>query len=226
MGHFTYDEEHSITIPCGDAELEGLLYLPKGAQGLVIFVHGSGSSRFSVRNQYVAKMLNEANLATLLFDLLTHDEDLIDKRTRTYRFDIGFLASRLLDTTKWCLKQRSLSRLIPGYFGASTGGAAALVAAAIEPGMIRAVVSRGGRPDLAGASLAYVQAPTLLLVGEYDETVIHMNEEAMSKLTCIKKMEIIPGATHLFVEPGTLINVAELATTWFLDFLTTQNEPE
>lgn len=225
MGHFAYDEEHSITIPCGDAELEGLLYLPKGAQGLVIFVHGSGSSRFSVRNQYVAKILNEANLATLLFDLLTHEEDLTDQRTREYRFDIGFLASRLLDTTKWCLKQRSLSRLIPGYFGASTGGAAALVAAAIEPTIVRAVVSRGGRPDLAGDSLEYVQAPTLLLVGGYDETVIHMNEEAMTKLTCIKKMEIIPGATHLFVEPGTLVEVAKMATTWFVDFLTVQNEP-
>ena len=225
MGHFTYDEEHSITIPCGDAELEGLLFLPKGAQGFVIFAHGSGSSRFSVRNQYVAKMLNEASLATLLFDLLTHDEDLIDKRTRQYRFDIGFLASRLLDTTKWCLKQRSLSKLIPGYFGASTGGAAALVAAAIEPTIVRGVVSRGGRPDLAGDSLSYVQAPTLLLAGGFDETVIHMNEEAMSKLNCIKKMEIIPGATHLFVEPGTLDDVANLATTWFLDFLSVQNEP-
>lgn len=219
MGHFIYDEEHSITIPCGDVALDGFLNIPKHAKGLVIFVHGCGSSRFSVRNQFVAKILNEANLATLLFDLLTPEEDIIDKRTKEYRFDSGFLASRLIDTTKWCLKQRSLSKLMPGYFGASTGGGAALVAAAIEPNLVHAVVSRGGRPDLAGDSLAFVQAPSLLVVGGCDDRVIKLNEEAMLKLECVKKMEIIPGATHLFVEPDTLLAVANLAATWFLDFL-------
>lgn len=219
MVHFTFDTEHTITIPSGDISLDGLLYVPKDACGLVLFVHGSGSSRFSVRNQYVARVLNEGHIATLLFDLFTPDEDAIDNRTRQFRFDIEFLASRLLDATKWCLKQPILSVLSIGYFGASTGGGAALVAAAIEPNMVRAVVSRGGRPDLAGDSLAFVQAPTLLIVGGHDEVVIQMNIEAMSKLKCIKKMEIIPGATHLFEESGALNEVARLARTWFVSYL-------
>ena len=150
MTLYTLETEHSITIPSGDVSLEGLLYIPQDTSGLVLFVHGSGSSRFSVRNQYVARVLNEGNIATLLFDLFTPDEDAIDSRTRLFRFDIGFLASRLLDATKWCLKQPILSPLSIGYFGASTGGGEALVAAAIEPDMVRAVISRGGRPDLAG----------------------------------------------------------------------------
>lgn len=219
MAHFTLDKEHTITIPSGKVSLDGLLYIPKDAYGLVLFVHGSGSSRFSVRNQYVARVLNEGHIATLLFDLFTPDEDAIDSLTRQFRFDIEFMASRLLDATKWCLKQPILSPLSMGYFGASTGGGAALVAAAIEPDRVHAVVSRGGRPDLAGDSLALVQAPTLLLVGGHDEVVIQMNEEAMSQLNCIKKMEIIPGATHLFEEPGTLNEVARLAKIWFVNYL-------
>ncbi len=221
MAHYTLNKEHTVTIPSDNVSLDGLLYIPKDACGLVLFVHGSGSSRFSVRNQYVARVLNEGHIATLLFDLFTPEEDAIDSLTRQFRFDIEFLASRLLDATKWCLNQSILSLLSIGYFGASTGGGAALVAAAVEPKMVRAVVSRGGRPDLAGDSLALVQAPTLLIVGGHDEVVIQMNIDAISKLTCIKKMEIIPGATHLFEEPGTLNEVARLAKTWFVSYLKT-----
>ncbi len=218
MAHYTLDKEHTITIPSDNVSLDGVLYIPKDACGLVLFVHGSGSSRFSVRNQYVASVLNEGRIATLLFDLFTPDEDAIDSHTRQFRFDIDFLASRLMDAKKWCLKQLVLSPLSIGYFGASTGGGAALVAAAMEPDKIRAVVSRGGRPDLAGDALALVQAPTLLIVGGHDEVVIQMNKEAMSKLNCIKKIEIIPGATHLFEEPGALNEVARLARTWFAGY--------
>ncbi len=219
MTHFKLNEEHTITIPSGDVYLDGLLYIPKDACGLVLFVHGSGSSRFSVRNQYVATVLNEAGLATLLFDLFTSDEDVIDNRTRQFRFDIGFLASRLIDATKWCLNQPTLQPLAIGYFGASTGGGAALVAAAKEPSIVRAVVSRGGRADLAGDDLAFVQAPTLLVVGGHDEVVIQLNSDAMVKLNCIKKMDVIPGATHLFEEPGTLNEVARIAKNWFVSYL-------
>lgn len=221
MVHYTLDKKHTVTIPSDNISLDGLLYIPQDACGLVLFVHGSGSSRFSVRNQYVASVLNEGHIATLLFDLFTPDEDAIDSLTRQFRFDIEFLASRLLDATKWCLNQPILCPLSIGYFGASTGGGAALVAAAVEPNMVRAVVSRGGRPDLAGDSLALVQAPTLLIVGGHDEVVIQMNKDAMSKLNCIKKMEIIPGATHLFEEPGTLNEVARLAKIWFVSYLKT-----
>lgn len=221
MAHFTLDKEHTVTIPSDNVSLDGLLYIPEGACGIVLFVHGSGSSRFSIRNQYVARVLNEGRIATLLFDLFTPDEDALDSLTRQFRFDIKFLASRLLDATKWCLKQPILSPLSIGYFGASTGGGAALVAAAMEPDIVHAVVSRGGRPDLAGDSLPLVQAPTLLIVGGHDEIVIQMNEDAMSKLNCIKKMEIIPGATHLFEESGTLNEVARLAKTWFVSYLKT-----
>lgn len=219
MTHFTLDKEHTVIIPSENVSLDGLLYIPKDACGLVLFVHGSGSSRFSVRNQYVAKVLNEGHIATLLFDLFTPDEDAIDSLTRQFRFDIEFLAARLLDVTKWCLNQPILRSLSMGYFGASTGGGAALVAAAVAPNSVHAVVSRGGRPDLAGDSLALVRAPTLLIVGGYDEVVIQMNKEAMSKLNCIKKMEIVPGATHLFEEPGTLNEVARLAKIWFVNYL-------
>lgn len=219
MPHFTLNTDHNIIIPSGSITLDGIVHIPEGALGLVLFVHGSGSSRFSVRNQYVASVLNNANLATLLFDLFTPDEDAIDSRTRQFRFDIEFLASRLLDATQWCHKQTQLSSLPTGYFGASTGGGAALVAAALKPKLVYAVVSRGGRPDLAGESLAHVQAPTLLIVGGYDEVVIQMNNEAISQLNCVKKIEIVPGATHLFEEPGTLDKAAELAKNWFVKYL-------
>jgi putative phosphoribosyl transferase len=216
---YSVDREHPVIIPVKDVHLDGLIHIPKTAQGIVIFVHGSGSSRFSVRNQHVANILNEANLATLLFDLFTSEEDVIDSRTSELRFDIDFLATRLIEVTHWCVKQLSTHRLKMGYFGASTGGAAALVAAAKESSIVDAVVSRGGRPDLAGESLALVKSPTLLIVGGDDEPVIEMNTTAMSKMTCIKKLKIIPGATHLFEEPDTLDEVAQFAKEWFLKYL-------
>ena len=219
MSQFTLNTQHSITFPSSHVTLDGFLYIPEKACGLVLFVHGSGSSRFSVRNQYVARVLNDANLSTLLFDLFTPEEDAIDSRTRQFRFDIEFLALRLLDATQWCLKQPQLSSLSIGYFGASTGGGAALVAAALKPDFVYAVVSRGGRPDLAGDALAHVGAPTLLIVGGYDEVVIQLNKKAMSQLNCIKKMEIVPGATHLFEEPGTLDEAADHAKNWFIKYL-------
>lgn len=219
MPNYTLNTEHNILIPSGAITLDGFLFIPEDALGLVLFVHGSGSSRFSVRNQYVARVLNEANLATLLFDLFTPDEDAIDSLTRQYRFDIEFLASRLLAATQWCLQQKNLLALPIGYFGASTGGGAALVAAAQKPDFVHAIVSRGGRPDLAGDSLVRVEAPTLLIVGGHDEIVIQMNKEAMSQLNCTKKLEIVPGATHLFEEAGTLEEVARLAKNWFIHYL-------
>ena len=221
MTNFTLEVEHSITIPSGDVYLDGLLYIPKDACGLVLFVHGSGSSRFSVRNQHVANVLNEARLATLLFDLLTPNEELIDSHSGEFRFDIGFLASRCVTTTEWCQAETSINHLAMGYFGASTGGGAALVAATKESNIVHAIVSRGGRPDLAGDALSYVQAPTLLIVGGLDETVIEMNKTALLQLNCIKKMEIVPGATHLFEEPGTLDEAAHLAKEWFVNYLKT-----
>jgi len=196
-----------------------LLYIPKNAHGLVLFVHGSGSSRFSTRNQYVAKMLNEANLATLLFDLLTPEEDLIDAQTSELRFNIELLSSRLMDVTDWCVKELSNFRFSIGYFGASTGGGAALVAASQESSVIKAVVSRGGRPDLAGQFLSLVKAPTLLIVGGNDGPVIKMNQDAMSQMNCVTKLEIVPGATHLFEEPGALDEVGHLTEAWFLKYL-------
>ena len=221
LTNFTYDTEHTITIPSGDIKLDGLLYVPKGATGLVLFVHGSGSSRFSTRNQHVAHVLNDAKLATLLFDLLTPDEDLVDSHTREFRFDIGLLSARLIDTTRWCLKQDAINHLPIGYFGASTGGAAALVAAAKESKHVYAVVSRGGRPDLAGDALDDVRSPTLLIVGGNDDVVIQLNQTAGLKMRgCIKKLDIIPGATHLFEEHGALDKVARLAKIWFLKYLT------
>lgn len=219
MSHFALNEEHSVVIPSDQVLLDGFLYIPRNACGLVLFVHGSGSSRFSIRNQYVARVLNQAKLATLLFDLFTPEEDAIDSATRQLRFDIQFLASRLLYVTEWCSEQSDLGNLPIGYFGASTGGGAALVAAAMNPGAVKAVVSRGGRPDLAGASLVEVGAPSLLIVGGKDDVVIQLNLEAMSQLNCIKKMEIVPGATHLFEEPGTLEEVAQLAKSWFVNYL-------
>lgn len=219
MTRFTSTVPYEISIPSDEEKLGGFLYIPENAIGLVLFVHGSGSSRFSIRNQSVAGYLNEANIATLLFDLLTKEEDLIDSHTRQFRFDIGFLASRLAHVTKWCLQQAPLKPLPIGYFGSSTGGGAALVAAAKDTKSVRAVVSRGGRPDLAGDALTQVKAPTLLIVGGLDDVVIQMNETAMSQLSCVKKLEIVPGATHLFEEPGTLAEVARLAREWFVKHL-------
>lgn len=219
MTSFTLNKELNIKIPSRNIELNGILYIPKEACGLVLFAHGSGSSRFSVRNQFVSHVLNDAKLATLLFDLLTSDEEVIDNITSKLRFDIEFLASRLVDVTEWCLQQSMLASLPIGYFGASTGGGAALVAAAMEPDKISAVVSRGGRPDLAGNFLKTVQSPTLLIVGSRDKIVIQMNEEALSQLNCTKGLELVQGATHLFEEPGTLNEAAHLAKAWFLKYL-------
>lgn len=212
---YTVDVERSVTIPSGTSFLEGILYIPNNVKSIVLFVHGSGSSRFSARNQYVAQVLNAANHATLLFDLLTPEEDIIDNRTREFRFDINLLASRLLDVVHWCLCELGPLQLPIGYFGASTGAAAALVAAAQEPNLVKAVVSRGGRPDLAGEALPRVKAPTLLIVGGNDEVVIELNQTAKSQITPICQLELVPRATHLFEEPGALDEVARMAREWF-----------
>lgn len=224
MTIFNDSKEHEIIIASDENELYGLLCIPKNALGLVIFVHGSGSSRFSMRNQYVAHQLNNANLGTLLFDLLTPDEDAIDNITREFRFDITLLASRLIDVTNWCKAQPEIYHLNIGYFGASTGGGAALVAAATLPKIVHAVVSRGGRPDLAASSVCQVLAPTLLIVGGQDRVVIELNESAMSQMHCVKKLEIVLGATHLFEEPGTLNEVARLAMDWFITHLSNKEK--
>jgi putative phosphoribosyl transferase len=204
-----------VKIPAGRAVLSGNLGLPEGAGALVLFAHGSGSSRHSPRNQFVARTLNDAGLATLLFDLLTHEEEAIDTQTRELRFNINLLAERLVHATKWAKQQPQTRNLRIGYFGSSTGGAAALVAAVDVPQDVGAVVSRGGRPDLAGEALPAVQAPTLLIVGGDDDIVIELNEQARDRMRCEVKLEIIPGATHLFEEPGTLEKVATLASDWF-----------
>jgi putative phosphoribosyl transferase len=205
-----------VQIPAGQIALSGSLSFPKGATALVLFAHGSGSSRHSPRNQFVARTLNDAGLATLLFDLLTQKEEAIDTQTRELRFDIHLLAERLVQATKWAKEHEQTRDLGIGYFGSSTGGAAALVAAADNPLDAGAVVSRGGRPDLAGDALPKVQAPTLLIVGGNDDIVIELNEQARDRMRCEVKLEIIPGATHLFDEPGTLEKVAELASDWFV----------
>jgi len=207
-------ESTTVRIPAGGLELMGDLVIPAGARGLVLFAHGSGSSRQSPRNQYVARYLNRTGLATLLFDLLTAEEERIDERTAQLRFDIGLLSGRLVAATEWIRGIAAARDLPVGYFGASTGAVAALVAAAARPETVEAVVSRGGRPDLAGAALDAVQAPTLLIVGGNDGAVIRMNREAMIKLRCHKELVIVPGATHLFEEPGALEAVAHLAGDW------------
>lgn len=219
MLEFSVDTEHPITIPCGEIHLEGLLHIPRHATGIVVFAHGSGSSRFSPRNQYIARRLQNENIATLLFDLLTPEEDAVDSRTAQFRFDIEFLAERLVATTRFIEKNPVLNKLSVGYFGASTGGGAALVAAARLADVIKAVVSRGGRPDLADESLEHVRAPTLLIVGSLDAPVIKMNQEALDKMQCVKKLEIVPGATHLFEETGKLEEVSRLANEWFKRYL-------
>src|SRR5215204_1217366 len=222
--------EQSIQISISSVSLSGDLDIPDGTQGVVLFAHGSGSGRHSPRNRYVAKVLQEAGVGTLLFDLLTEDEELIDEQTLHLRFDIGLLADRLVGATDWLLQRFDASNSddIPsiGYFGASTGAAAALVAAAAKKAdVVKGVVSRGGRPDLAGEEyLNQVRAPTLLLVGGNDEPVIGLNQEAYDKLKLLKeddekKLTIIPRATHLFEEPGKLEHVAQLASGWFACFL-------
>jgi putative phosphoribosyl transferase len=232
-------KEKTVQIPLGSTtSLSGNLDIPDGAQGVVLFAHGSGSGRLSPRNRYVAKILQEARLGTLLFDLLTEDEEVIDEQTRHLRFDIELLAKRLILATDWLLQQLNASSsnsdyvLSIGYFGASTGAAAALVAAAKKTDAVKAVVSRGGRPDLAGDEyLNQVRAPSLLLVGGNDEPVIRLNQEAYNKLKLLKeedekRLTIIPGATHLFEEPGKLEQVAQLASGWFARFLNSNSGKE
>lgn len=208
-----------VEIPAGPAALNGDLRMPPGARGLVIFAHGSGSSRFSTRNRQVAEFLDGQSFATLLLDLLTPQEDAIDVRTRQYRFDIERLGPRVSAAADWARRQAELRELPVGCFGASTGAAAALIAAAERPGTISAVVSRGGRPDLAGDALPRVKAPTLLIVGGDDEPVIEMNRAAMRQMRAHVELEIVPGATHLFEEPGTLEQVERLAAAWFTRYL-------
>jgi len=205
-----------VRIPSGEARLYGDLALPSGFAGLVLFAHGSGSGRHSARNRQVAQHLQQAGIATLLFDLLTALEERVDLHTREHRFDIPLLTRRMQDATAWACSQPELLRTPIGFFGASTGSAAALIAAARLGDRIAAVVSRGGRPDLAGpAALAAVTAPTLLIVGGDDHGVIELNQEAYSRLTCEKQLAIVPGATHLFEERGALEQVSQLATSWF-----------
>jgi len=211
---------NEVQIPAGHAVLSGNLTIPENAVALVLFAHGSGSSRHSPRNQFVARTLNSTNLATLLFDLLTPEEEALDIHTREHRFNIGLLAERLVHATKWVREQEETRDLHIGYFGSSTGGAAALVAAAEIPQDVGAVVSRGGRPDLAGDALPRVQAPTLLIVGGNDDVVIELNEMARDQIRCDVTLEIIPGATHLFQETGALEQVAKLASDWFSLHLT------
>jgi len=212
-------EEGLVQIETSGIRLNGNLLIPEHTQGLVIFAHGSGSSRHSTRNQYVARNLRENGLGTLLFDLLTPEEEEEDRFSRRQRFDIGLLSRRLVDATEWVLNLERTRNLRLGYFGASTGAAAALVAAAEKVDSIFAVVSRGGRPDLAAAVLYRVKAPTLLIVGGDDFTVIDLNRQAFDRLNVEKELKIVPGATHLFEEPGALEQVAELAADWFIRHL-------
>lgn len=212
-------EENVVRIPVNSDLIEGNLVVPSGSKGVVLFAHGSGSSRFSPRNQYVAEVLNKVDLATLLIDLLTQEEEEVDMRTRHFRFDINLLAERLISVAEWLKKNPRTHQLSLGIFGSSTGAAAALIAAAKLPGDVAAVVSRGGRPDLAMDYLKEVKAPTLFIVGGRDTVVLDLNKKAMMQLAAEKKLEIVPGASHLFEEPGKLEEVAKLATAWFLEHL-------
>jgi len=213
-------EDRLVRIALGPVELEGNLGLPPEPAGVVLFAHGSGSSRHSPRNRYVARVLREARLATLLIDLLTAEEEIAEARTRHLRFDIGLLAERLVGATRWLAGEPATADLPVGYFGASTGGGAALVAAAEVPDRVAAVVSRGGRPDLAGEALSRVRTPTLLLVGGRDTTVLSLNQEALAQLAAPEKqLAVVPKATHLFEEPGALEEVARLASDWFRRYL-------
>jgi dienelactone hydrolase len=220
MPDFDDDQlERTISFGIRAVVLEGTLGVPPSATGVVLFAHGSGSSRFSPRNRLVARTFRDAGLATLLLDLLSKDEEDVDELTRQHRFDIPMLAERLIAAIDWLKQERDTAELPIGLFGASTGGAAALVAAAQRPDQVSAVVSRGGRADLAGESLPLVVAPTLLIVGGLDDVVISLNERARSAMRADVRLEIVPGATHLFEEPGTLERVAELARDWFRQHL-------
>ena len=206
-------------IAAGDVTLRANVTHPAGARGVVAFAHGSGSGRHSPRNRYVAEVLNGAGLATVLADLLTEDEERVDLRTRELRFDIGLLARRVTSVVDWLRTNPHTADLRVGLFGASTGAAAALIAAAERPSVVKAVVSRGGRPDLADDALPRVKAPTLLIVGGHDEVVLRLNRQAFDVLDCEKHVEVVPGATHLFEERGALERVAELAGDWFRQHL-------
>jgi putative phosphoribosyl transferase len=212
-------EERLVSVTAGPVTLEGNLVLPPGARGLVVFAHGSGSSRHSPRNRFVAEVLQKGGIATLLIDLLTADEEEVDSRTGHLRFDIGLLAGRLAGATDWVAGQTRTGDLRVGYFGASTGGGAAPVVTAAHPDPVGGGVSRGGRPDLAGDALPRVQAPTLLIVGGEDRPVLAMNRSAMAQMRAECRLEIVPGATHLFEEPGALGQVADLARDWFQRYL-------
>jgi len=213
--------EYSVQVSAGRVTLEGNLSLPQDAGGIVLFAHGSGSGRFSPRNRSVARALQRARLGTLLIDLLTMDEEAIDAETARLRFDIGLLAERVVGATDWLADNSETADLLIGYFGASTGAGAALVAAAQRPEVVGAIVSRGGRPDLAGAALSHVHAPTLLIVGGEDGVVIELNRQALAQLnSSAQEIVILPGATHLFEEPGALDEVARLAADWFTRYLT------
>jgi putative phosphoribosyl transferase len=216
------EDECLVNMRIGKVILDGDLCITPGAVGLVVFAHGSGSSRQSPRNRYVARELRKARLATLLFDLLTPEEEAEDTFTGALRFDIDLLANKLVGVTDWLQMNQSAKGLNLGYFGASTGAAAALVAATVRPRLIKAIVSRGGRPDLAAPVLGRVQAPTLLIVGGKDFAVIDMNRDALNRLKIEKRLTIVPGATHLFEEQGALEQVAEHAKNWFLLHLSTK----
>jgi putative phosphoribosyl transferase len=211
--------DQSLQIPAGSVVLDADLAVPEGAQGVVLFAHGSGSGRHSPRNRYVAGELQQAGLATVLADLLTPAEEQLDARTAELRFDIGLLAVRLVELTDWLTTHEPTAGLAIGLFGASTGAAAALVAATRRPAAVEAIVSRGGRPDLAGDALAAVRQPTLLIVGGRDTVVIELNRQAMAMIPGETRLEIVPGATHLFEEPGALEQVARLARDWFVRHL-------
>lgn len=204
-----------LRIPAAGATLNGDLVVPIDARGIVIFAHGSGSGRHSHRNQLVARTLQQSQFGTLLMDLLTSDEERIDNRTREHRFNIPMLAERVGALIEWTAANATLKHLPIGLFGASTGAAAALIAAANQPALVKSVVSRGGRPDLAGDSLGKVVAPTLLIVGGYDDAVLVLNEQAKARMTAEVTLKLVPRATHLFEEPGALTEVSELAAAWF-----------
>ena len=215
----TAKEEKVVEIPSGEVTVIGNLSSPSKARSIVVFAHGSGSSRFSPRNTKVAREINASGMSTLLIDLLTEEEEATDMYSGEYRFNIDLLAKRLADATEWVVKNPATKNSAVGYFGASTGAAAALIAAAKLPEYVKAVVSRGGRPDLAGNYLPHVKAPTLLIVGGDDVEVIELNREAREQMTAQTKIVIVPGATHLFEEPGKLEQVAKLAIDWFVQYL-------
>jgi dienelactone hydrolase len=215
MSMRTPSADEAVDIHVAEGRIQADLRVPGRPAGLIVFAHGSGSSRLSARNRAVAEFLNLQGFGTLLLDLLTAQEEAVDVRTREYRFDIARLGHRVVTAVDWAANRRDLQRLPIGCFGASTGAAAALIGAAVRPDVIRAIVSRGGRPDLAGAALADVRAPTLLIVGGSDETVIELNRQALRQLSAPARLEIVPDATHLFEEPGAMEQVMELATAWF-----------